>query len=116
MITGILPYNDEVDVELSSDNPKFSTLKTRARNKEFHFSGRINQEFEHVYLKVSKNDKRLTGWSFYIRTGEMKLEILTLDNKVAKNDIIYFNVPFVEEQNEVRFFNKAATGQQVFFF
>lgn len=99
VISGTVPL-DEVDVELYSDNPKFHALKTTARNKEFHFSGSMNQEFEHVFLKISKNDKRLTaGWSFYIRSGEMKLKILTLDDKVAKNNIMYFNVPFVEEQN-----------------
>lgn len=102
VITGTVPY-DEVDVELGSfgsRNPKLSTLKTTAKNKEFHFSGSIDEDFEHVYLTISKNDKRLKGWTFYIKSGEMKVEILSLDDKVDEKDINYFNMPFIEEQKK----------------
>lgn len=102
VIRGTVPY-DEVDVELGSVgsvNPKFSTLKTKAKNKEFLFSGSMDVEFERVYLKISKNDKRLKGWSFFIKSDEMKVDILSLDDKITKDDILYSNVPFIEEQKK----------------
>ena len=101
VITGTVPI-DEVDIELGSfgsRNPKFSTLKTKSKNKEFQFSGSIDEEFEHVYIKISKNDTRLRGWTFYIKSGEMQVVILSFDDKITKDDIRYFNVPYVNEQN-----------------
>lgn len=100
VITGSVPY-DEVDVELESfgsRNLKFTPLKTKAKNREFQFSGSIDEEFEHVYLKISKNEKHLKGWSFYINPAEMKVDILSLDDKIDEKDINYFNVPYIKEQ------------------
>lgn len=97
VITGTVPI-DEVDIEFGSFDPNFSTLTTKAKNKKFQFSGSVN-DFEHVYLIISKNDKRLKFLSFFIKSGEMKVDILSFDDKITKDDIRYFNVPFINEQN-----------------
>lgn len=98
-ISGILP-DDGVDVELSSENPAFYHLKTRTKNKEFRFSGEMNQEFEYVHLRISKNNKYLREWAFYIRPGKMEIDVLTFKDNGSQNNIHYFNVPFIEEQKK----------------
>ena len=98
IISGSLPNkHNGIEIELSSDNVKFIHIVTKARNGKFNFSGKLDQQYEHVYLSVSQEGKVLGNCSFFIQRGKMKVEILNLKEYLG-NQIRWYNVPFIEQQ------------------
>lgn len=100
-ISGILPERfDGVEINLSSDNTAFRLLNTKAQKGQFHFSGEIKEEYDHVKLSIKRDNEYLGGAAFFIKSGEMKIEFLSLKDKSPQNHIRYFNVPFIKEQQK----------------
>jgi peroxiredoxin len=98
VLSGHVP-EDSVDLELTSANSAFRSLETVVKKRAFEFRGHISDDFEQVHLNASKNGVHIRGWTFYIKAGEMKIEVLTFDKRSAEDSAIrYFNVPFLEEQ------------------
>jgi len=98
-ISGSVPIiYDGVEIKLSSDNPAFQWLSTKAKKGKFDFSGIIEEEYENVYLTIKKDNENLGWWTFFIKGGKMEIKILNLKDKNSENNIQYYNVPFIDEQ------------------
>ena len=98
VLSGHLP-EDGVDLELTLAHSAFRSLEKVVKGRTFAFRGQIRDDFEQVHLNASKNGVHVRGWTFYIKAGEMKVEVLTFDKSaVGDRAIRYANIPFLEEQ------------------
>lgn len=116
ILGSVPPVYDGVQIKLSSDNPTFQPLITKAKNGKFNFSSEIGQEYEHVYLTVKKDDENLGWWGFFIKGGRMEIKILNLKDKNFESNIRYSNVPFIEEQEKYNTLIKPVQDSLIFAF
>lgn len=100
-ILGYLPFvRKQVEVLLTSDNPLFEPLKTKCENGRFILKGTINQEYEHVYLTVKEDDQDIGSWEFFVKEGNLGVNILRFKHGKLEGEIKYTDIPFVDEQKE----------------
>jgi len=89
------------EVKMSGDDSNFQSVKIKVMNGRFELKGKIDQEFEHVYLSVDKDAKHLCGANFFIRNTEMAIKIFPVKNGNGQLDFQYTNVPFIKDQKKL---------------
>lgn len=79
-------------------SPSFKELTATIENGRFLFLGKINDEYQHVQLSIH-NGEVSKEIRFFLKADSMS--ILVGNNSGAnKDDVRYFNVPFVEQEKK----------------
>ncbi|HEX6846415.1 MAG TPA: TlpA disulfide reductase family protein [Chitinophagaceae bacterium] len=99
LLSGKLPLGYEnVEIKLIFDNPSISPIISKAKQSKFSISGEIDEKYEHITLLVINDGKTIAWKDFFIKSDKMQIEILGFQDQELRNQILYTNIPFVEEQ------------------
>lgn len=102
-ISGTVPSDlNGAEISLSSDNPVFKAVTAKVKNRSFSLSNEIIDNYEHVYLSITKNGEHVDGWDFFIARGLARVDILSKSSVSDQHDISFYKIPFIEEQNKYR--------------
>jgi len=102
-LSGTLPEKfDGAELKLIFYGDEFAPLYTISNNGKFRFSGKINHEYEYVYLNISKGDISGSIGPFFIKNGDKDMSIEIPALPPDSNSIRYHNISFIDEVKKYR--------------